>query len=79
MLYRYKRIPLYHALLSCNGMEGMSGGPILSKRGVVTMTAGGEVGCTYAVHPRTILGVLKRCVGVQQQVRRFVLRSPAHT
>jgi hypothetical protein len=56
MLYTYKRIPLYHALLSCIGMEGMSGGPILSKRGVVGMTASGDVGCTDAVHPRTILG-----------------------
>ena len=47
----------------------MSGGSIVSKRGVVGMTA--VVDCTYAVHPNTILEVLKR--------RRYVNLYCAHS
>ena len=50
--------------MSCVGAQGMSDGSILSKRGVVGMTDSGVVVCMKNVHPSTILGVLKRCVGV---------------
>lgn len=40
----------------------------MSKSGVMGMTDSGGVRGTHAVHPRTILGVLKRSVGVDPQV-----------
>jgi len=70
--YCHRGIQLHHVLLTCIGWQGMSGGPIMSKSGVMGMTDSGGVRGTHAVHPRTILGVLKRSVGVDPQVNQFV-------
>ena len=37
------------------------------------LTNSGVLGCCKGVNPSTILEVLKRCVGVQLEVRKFVL------
>ncbi|CAL5037551.1 unnamed protein product [Urochloa decumbens] len=62
-----KRIRLYHLMVSCVGMKGMSGGPIVSRRGVVGMLGGEETRCTYSIHRTTIYALLKRFVGVPRQ------------
>uniref|UniRef100_K3YJK3 Peptidase S1 domain-containing protein n=1 Tax=Setaria italica TaxID=4555 RepID=K3YJK3_SETIT len=69
----HQGIELYHVLLSCVCMEGMSGGPILSRRGVIGMVDCGGRGAiemgghsyTEAKAPHTIIEVLKRCLVLQ--------------
>ncbi|XP_034600424.1 uncharacterized protein [Setaria viridis] len=72
-LCTHKGIQLYHVLLTCVSMEGMSGGPILSRRGVIGMVDCGGRGAiemgghsyTEAKAPRTIIQVLKRYLVLQ--------------
>ncbi|CAN6224565.1 unnamed protein product [Urochloa humidicola] len=52
-------VDLYYVVLSCVCLHGMSGGPALSRRGVIGMVDSGEVGYANVISPDTILGVLK--------------------
>ncbi|CAL5074142.1 unnamed protein product [Urochloa decumbens] len=52
-------VDLCYVVLSCVCLPGMSGGPVLSRKGVIGMVDSGDPGYTNAVSPDTILGVLK--------------------
>lgn len=73
-------VELYDVMLNCVCLPGMSGGPVLSRRGVVGMVdSGGLVDdvddvYTKAVDPDTILEVLKAYLYSTIDVRC----SPAH-
>nr|CAB3448535.1 unnamed protein product [Digitaria exilis] len=62
----YDDVDLYYVMLNCICLPGMSGGPVLSRYGVVGMVDSGglvvdDVNDVYAkaIDPDTILGVLK--------------------
>lgn len=57
-------------VVDCTGTKGMSGGPVVSERGVIGMIASGrKTGVLSAVSVESILNVLKESIDENSTVR----------